>query len=78
VIKDRELIYLEALVCSRLIKVYSKNFVELSKAKEEIDKITDEMALLNGKNVRVKLTRIIEENVDKNVTQCTVCDAIKS
>jgi hypothetical protein len=68
VIKDRELIYLEALVCSRLIKVYSKNFDELSKAKEEIDKITDEMASLNGKNVRVKLTRIVEENVDKNVT----------
>jgi precorrin-4 methylase len=68
VIRNREIIYFEALVCSRLIKVYSKNFDELSKAKEEIDKITDEMVSENGKNKKVKLTRIIEENVDKNVT----------
>jgi hypothetical protein len=55
-------------VCSRLIKVYSKNFDELTKAKEEIDKITDEMVSKNRINIRVKFRRIIESAVDKNVT----------
>jgi len=68
VIKNREIICFEALVCSRLIKVYSKNFDELTKAKEEIDKITDEMVSKNGINIKVKFRRIIESAVDKNVT----------
>ena len=67
-IKNREIICFEALVCSRLIKVYSKNFDELTKAKEKIDKITDEMVSKNGMNIKVKFRRIIESAVDKNVT----------
>ncbi len=36
------------------------------------------MKSLAGQKVMVKMTRIVEKNVDKNVTQCAVCDFLNS